>query len=294
MRINIILRLLLLPLLIIGSVQAQVNFFANQTEGCTDFSVKFTTDFSSVDSDTIISVKFHFGEGDTIIAANHDSILYTYRDSGQYTVVMVINNRKNSAIVKTNYIVVHPTVDAAFNVEQLGSVTSFRFTAIDPITDVNTTYTYSWQYLDIASGDVTTHTYTVDYYTPNYEVDTFTFDTGTYRVNLRITDTYGCTSTFERALIIAEEIPPIPNVFVPPVHKFFIIDPQDINIVLLFKLFNRNGMILFQQEAPVINWDGKSNTGYDLNTGVYLYILEATSGDPLGRYSKKGFIHLYQ
>jgi hypothetical protein len=294
MRINFILRLLILQLLIIGNIQSQADFYANQTVGCTDFNVKFNTDFSAVNKDTINIVKWHFGEGDTIIAINKDSIRHIFRTAGQYAVVMVINNKKNNAIVKTNYITVHPTVDAAFEVEQLGSFYSYQFAGLDNITDTNALYTYLWGYLNVSTGGYTSHSYNVDYSTPRYERDTFTFDTGIYRVTLNITDTYGCSSSFAKALTIAEEIPPIPNVFVPPVHEFFIIDPQDANVVLKFELFNRNGMVLFQQEAPIINWDGKSNSGYDLNTGVYFYILKAISGDPLGRFSKKGFIHLYR
>jgi len=293
MRINFTLWFLL-QLLIIGNIQAQANFYASQTEGCTAFNVKFITDFGSANPDTITIVKWHFGEGDTIVANNHDSIRHTYNQPGQYKVVMVINNKKSSAIVKNNYITVHPTVDAAFNIEQLGSIYSYQFAGIEEITDQNAIYTYTWQYLNVSTSDFTTHTYNVDLNTPSYELDTFTFDTGTYRVTLDIKDTYGCESSFQRALIIAEEIPPIPNVFVPEAHDFFIIDPQDQSVVLQFKLFNRNGLLLFQQEAPVINWDGKSNSGFDLTTGVYFYILKATSGDPSGRYSKKGFIHIFR
>jgi PKD repeat protein len=294
MRIIFILGLLLLQLLIIGNIQSQANFYANQTEGCTDLNVKFIADYSGANTDTINLVKWHFGEGDTIIASNKDSIRHSYHESGNYTVVMVINNKKKYAIVRSNYITVHPTVSAAFQIEQLGSYNNYQFTGIDDITDTNGLYIYTWGYQNVSTGDNTNHTYTVDYNTPNYKTDGFTFDTGLYRVSLNITDSYGCTSDFERALIIAEEIPPIPNVFVPQVHEFFIIDPQDASIVLQFQLFNRNGMMLFKQEAPVINWDGKSSSGYDLSTGVYFYILKATSGDPLGRYSKNGFIHVFR
>jgi hypothetical protein len=293
MRINFVLGLILLQLLIIGNIQAQADFFTTQHEGCTEFPVKFIIDYNGIDPSTITSVKWHFGIGDTIVAENHDSITFTFRQSGQYTVVMVLNNQKSTAIVKTNFITVHETVYATFDVEQLGTAYRYKFTPNDPITDTGANYTYTWSYVNVESGVSNTHIYNIDYNTWSSASDTFTFDTGIYRVNLQITDSYGCTSTYEEALTIAEEII-LPNVFVPPVHEFFIINPQDINIVLLFKLFNRNGMIVFQQEAPIINWNGKSSWGSDLNTGVYFYVLKATSGDPLERYSKKGFIHLYR
>jgi len=295
MRVNFILKIYLISLLIIANIQAQVDFSANQTEGCTVMRVKFTPDFDSVNPATISSIKWHFGYGDTIVSLNPDTVNYT--QMGQYTVVMIINNQTGNAVVKNNYITVHPTVNAFFETELLDASSgtfTYRFLPTSQIIDHNATYSYTWQYTNTENGIMNTETHIVDYSNPSLAVGSFAFDTGIYRINLQVTDNYGCASSYERALTLAGEITPIPNVFVPEVHKFFIIDPQDISIVLSFKLFNRNGMVLFQQEAPIINWDGKSSSGYDLNTGVYFYILEATQGDYLGRYNKKGFIHLYR
>jgi hypothetical protein len=118
-------------------------------------------------------------------------------------------------------------------------------------------------------------------------------DTGTYNIVLRIEDTYGCLSRFETMLTVLEEIE-IPNVFVAQPGNFFIIDSQNLSTILNFKVFNRYGTLVFEQEAPVINWDGRSTWGRDLVTGVYYYILQATQGDTSERFSQKGFIHLYQ
>jgi hypothetical protein len=282
--------ILLFQFLIFNSINAQVDFFASQVEGCTNFKVKFTPDFSAVNADTIQNVKWHFGFGDTISSRNPDTV--TFRNEGKYTIVMVINNRKKGAIVKINFITVHRTVQSVFRSENITGF-SYLFSPIDPLTDAVPTYIYRWSYENISRGDTINHYRRVTFLNPSAAIDTFNLDTGIYRVVLRIEDTYGCVSQWGKIFRLADPVI-IPNVFVPPVHHFFQIDPLDLNTVLLFKVFNRNGLLVFQQEAPIISWNGQTNSGHDLNTGVYFYILEAVAGDPLKRFSQNGFIHLYR
>jgi PKD repeat protein len=286
-----VLGILFFPFVILNSIHAQSDFFADQTEGCTNFKVKFTTDFSAVNPDTIHSVKWYFGFGDTISSSNPDPITYT--KEGKYTVVMVINNHKKSAVVKTDYIIVHKTVQSVFNSEEFAPDYNYKFIPIDSITDKVSTYNYTWTYENVLNSTTVVHNRSVKYQTFSQATDTFSLDTGEFRVTLRITDPYGCVSQSEKIYTITDPIA-IPNVFVPTVHQFYQIDPQDMSIVLLFRLYNRNGLLVFQQEAPLISWNGQTSSGKDLNTGVYYYILEASEGDPLKRYSKKGFIHLYR
>jgi hypothetical protein len=285
-----LISILLYQFFILNSIHAQADFFASQVEGCTKFKVKFTPNFSAVNLDTIQSVKWHFGFGDTLSSRDPDTI--TFRNEGQYTVVMVINNRKKNAIVKTNFITVHRTVQAVFRSENAQDF-NYIFTPFDPITDKAATYNYTWAFKNIYGGDTVIHKRTVTYLDPSAAIDTFTLDTGIYRITLRIRDNYGCASRSEKIFRLADPVV-IPNVFAPLEHHFFKIDPLDWNTVLLFKVFNRNGLLVFQQEAPIISWNGETASGLELNTGVYFYILEAVQGDPLKRFSQKGFIHLYR
>jgi hypothetical protein len=283
------LNILLLQFLILNNIHAQADFSANQTEGCTPFKVKFTPDFSSINEDTITSVKWHFGFGDTLIAVDPDTV--TFMKEGQYTVVMVLNNHKKSAIVKTGFIIVHKTLQSVFRSEEFAINHNYIFIPVETITDTVPTYTYTWSFDNGISAVV--HKRIVNYQNISDAIDTFSLDTGVYHIYLRTEDTYGCASQYERIYSITDQIV-IPNVFVPPVHHFFQIDPLDWNTVLLFKIYNRNGLLVFEQEAPIISWNGQTNSGIDLNTGVYYYILEAVEGDLAKRFSKKGFIHLYR
>jgi hypothetical protein len=59
--------ILLIQLFLLESVQAQTDFTASEIMGCTPFTVSFAIDLSTVDTDTISTVEWHFGIGLAII-----------------------------------------------------------------------------------------------------------------------------------------------------------------------------------------------------------------------------------
>lgn len=270
---------------------AQADFTADTTEGCTPLQVKFSIDESTVDMDTITRIDWYFGFRDTITSLDPDTV--TYLNEGLYTVVMVINGYRESAVVKPDYINVHRTVRSVFRHEEYAPGNNYRFIPLDQITDASITYTFMWRYFKLTGVDERTHNYIVTISNQEIAIDSVTLDTGLYQVALRIDDDYGCQSRFTDTVRVYASIP-LPNVFVPRYENFYIIDPQNLNTVLKFEVFNRYGLLVFSQTSPIINWDGKSNSGLELNTGVYYYILEAVEGDPVNRYNQRGFIHLYR
>ena len=271
---------------------AQPDFTANITEGCTPLHVKFSIDPASVDMDTITRIDWHFGIADSVNAIDPDTVIY--EEEGLYTVVMVINGYVESAVVKTDYITVHRTVLSAFRYEEYAPGNNYRFIPVDQITDPAATYYYHWHYNKVNGTDIRNNDYTVNINNQDIAIDTVTLDTGNYQVILRIEDSYGCASQFEDNTIWVYSSIRIPNIFMSAYDDYYIIDPKNLNIILRFQVFNRYGLLVFSQTSPIINWNGKSNTGQYLNTGVYYYILEATEGDTTGRYNKTGFIHLYR
>lgn len=275
---------------VVGSV-SQGDFIADVTSGCSPLAVKFSIDESTVDLDTIDFITWNFGIGDTVNAIDPDTVVYF--EGGEYTVSMAINGNRASAVIKEDYINVYQTISAAFRSEEFAPKT-FRFVPLDVITDTSARYDYMWRYNKTDGSDSRSTDYTnINYLNQGTAIDTMSLDTGTYIILLRVEDTYGCMSRFETRLTVLEEIE-IPNVFVAQPGSFFIIDPQNLSTVLNFKVFNRFGTLVFEQEAPIINWDGKTSWGRDLVTGVYYYILQSTQGDTTERYSQNGFIHLYQ
>ncbi len=280
--------------LLLGTVagSAQVDFTASVTSGCTPLKVKFTLDRSTIDPDTVTSITWNFGFGDDIEAIDPDTVTYT--QAGTFTVILIIDGDRDNPVIKDNYIVVHRTVSGAFSYEEYQDGFNYRFIPLDPLTADDATYTYTWDYYDPEGGSLRTNVESgIDYTNQSWAIDSVTLDTGIYIVNLTVSDPVnGCVSRSSRRLIVSEEVV-LPNVFVFGTGRFYIIDPQDINTVLNFQVFNRYGLQVFEQTAPVINWNGETSWGRPLNTGVYYYILKAVEGDPQERYSKNGFIHLY-
>ena len=270
---------------------AQADFTASVAEGCTPLHVKFSIDQTSVDMDTISRIDWHFGFGDTLRALDPDTV--SYEQEGLYTVVMVINGYRDSSVVKTDYISVHRSVRSVFRYEEYASGNNFRFIPLDRITDDTATYVYMWQYHLLTGTDDRSSEYIININNQENAIDSITFNTGIYLVGLRIEDGYGCTSRYSDTVQVHEGIR-VPNVFVPSHEEFYIIDPQNKNTILKFQVFNRYGLLVFSQTSPIINWNGKSNTGIELNTGVYYYILESIEGDPAAKYNQIGFIHLYR
>jgi len=270
---------------------AQVDFTADFTEGCTPLSVLFT--ISPMAADTVERVDWYFGSGDTITTQNPDTITHVFRESGVFTVVMVLNGYRSEAIVKENYITVHRTVRSVFRYEEYAEGNNYRFIPEDTITDPGSYY-FQWSYIRLSDSSERFNYYNVNTSNQESAIDPVALDTGTWRVTLTIEDEYGCSSHYSEIVNVPPQIL-IPNIFLPAHEVNYIIDPKNINTVLKFQVFNRNGLLVFSQTSPVINWDGKTNSGSELNTGVYFYILESVSGDPLRRFqSREGFIHLYR
>jgi hypothetical protein len=47
---------------------------------------------------------------------------------------------------------------------------------------------------------------------------------------------------------------------------------------------------VYKTEGKTIMWLGKNNTGDDLQSGVYYYVVESNAAEK--RHNKRGFIHL--
>lgn len=273
-------------------VDAQADITADVTSGCTPLRVKFALDPSTVDLDTVESVTWNFGFGDDVEAIDPDTVVYLR--GGSFTVGAVINGDRNNPVIKNDFISSYRTISAAFTYEEYAQGFNYRFIPVDQITDADGTYTFTWEYIDTEGADDRVNIESgIDFTNQARAIDTVTLDTGIYQVILTVVDEVnGCVARSAQRISVSEDII-LPNVFFFGEGRFFIIDPRDINTVLYFQVFNRYGLKVFEQTAPVINWNGETNWGRLLTSGVYYYILEAVEGDPQERYSQTGFIHLY-
>ena len=290
MRLFLTLQILFLQCAFVCFIRAQSDFSADDTSGCANFRVRFTVNNPIIGSND--TVKWYFGFGDTLRTIGKTTVDTVYTHEGKYTIVM--KAKHTNPVVKVNYIKVHRAVKAFFQYEEYAAGNNYRFVPFDEITDPAASYLYTWRFRD-STAHLTIHTdnKTVNSINQNNAVDSFTFHYGLFKVSLKVDDSYGCTDFWEVPVKITDTIQ-IPNIFIPDKPEYYEIDPKDIGIVLHFQVFNRYGALVFEQEAPHIIWDGTTNSGRELNTGVYYYILNASQGDYLGKYTKKGFIHLFR
>ncbi len=260
-----------------GDIREQY-IIASATEGCDSLKVKFS--FTG-DTDTITSVEWDFGNGETGNSLNPDTV--SYIQPGQYTVQFTINGITSDPVVINDFITVRRSIRAFFDVNNLEGEYNYSFTHIDQPFDTNATYEFLWWFSD---GETRSGQREV--------IRTFP-DTGIYSVSLTINDSYGCTDKRSQQVFVFDEIR-MPNVFTPNEdghNDYFIIRPVSDDIILSINIYNRNGILVWSMEAPVIMWDGRTDNGVPLSSGVYYYVLEATEGDNQGLYNKSGIIHLF-
>ncbi len=183
------------------------------------------------------------------------SVVPGYGDS-QY-IVTVSNPGCNITANDTAFVHVGGDVVADFSVVPalLGDPTLF--------TDLSTGGVVAWNW-DLGNGDSSFVQNPEEIY---LEEDTFT-------VVLVVADQYGCSDTAEQSFTI-EQVVTIPNVFTP--------NGDDINDIFYirnagdggfsFTVSNRWGQVVYESEGKEVRWNGLSNAGVALESGVYYYIL---------------------
>lgn len=105
--------------------------------------------------------------------------------------------------------------------------------------------------------------------------------------------------TFSRIINILPDFtakikfPLIPNAFTPNgdgISDEFIVQTSGISRIM-FKVFTRTGVLVYQNQAYYVRWDGKNDNGKELPEGIYYYILEDL--DKLYQ-NAKGFIYIFR
>ena len=259
---------------------------ASDTEGCDSLKVKFS--LVDVDTDTVSSISWDFGNGETSPLADPDSIRYGAgeRPVQNYSVRVVINGDTDNAIQKTDFITIHRSVRAFFECRDSISTTNSIIKVcynLDPLFDTSAVYGFDWRVQGFDPSSDTRPVYT------------FENSLDTIPAALTINDlTYGCSDTRYALIYVIPEVP-IQNVFTPNgdgINEYFIINTNDL-IFLQIKIFSRSGLLVYEAEGTEIVWDGKSPSGIELESGIYFYVLSSLrSDDPEGKYNTTGFGYL--
>jgi len=240
--------------------------------------VKYTFT-STATVDTIHSFYWDFGNGQTSTLESPDSV--TYATPGNYTPVLVINDRADLMIVKPDLVTVHLTVPADFAYYDTVTYFTYVFSHNEPL-DPAADYTFLWDFEGVGTRS------------GRKEVITFP-SADTFQVSLTVSDNFGCSSSAEHTVVIQEEIS-VQNVFTPNgdnFNDFFMVSSQG-TFPLKVKIFTRAGVLVYEAEGTRILWDGYAASGQKLNPGVYFYTIESLMGDPDNRYSKAGILYMYK
>lgn len=104
--------------------------------------------------------------------------------------------------------------------------------------------------------------------------------TTTYTVT--VIDSLGCTNTKTVLVRVVEKCSEdqifVGNGFTPNgdgVNDLAFARLQGLKRLVVFRIFDRWGDLVFETNDPLIGWDGKNSDGKQLNSGVYVYIVEA-------------------
>jgi gliding motility-associated-like protein len=265
----------------------QADITASAVEGCDSLKVKCS--LVNVDTDTITSVAWDFGNGITSNQIDPDTVLFVNPDRAmrRYEITAIINGDSANAVTRNDLFTVYRTVRADFRcADTLTSDQSINKVCwnIDRMYNDSSSYEFLWNFE--GKGDIT----------DRRPLLTFPLQNDTIDAQLTITDlTYGCSDTYNGSIILAELLV-IQNFFSPNddnIFDEFVIDGG--SIPLHIKIFSRTGALVYEAKGlNIIRWNGTTQSGHKLKTGVYFYILKAVEGDPGERFTKQGFVHLFR
>ena len=267
------------------------DFIASDTVGCDSLKVKFS--LVDVDTDTVSSILWDFGNGETSTMTDPDTVIYRAgeRPVQNYSVSVIINGDTDNAVEKTDLITIHRSVRASLEcIDSLRTENSIIKVCynLDHLFDTSAVYGFEWR---------------MQGFTPTNDIRplyTFENEPDTIQAELTITDsTYGCSDTrIKRIFIIPEVLIQIQNVFTPNgdgINEYFVISASGEihDIHLQIRIFSRSGLLVYEAEGTEIVWDGKSPSGIELESGIYYYVLSSlSSDDPEGKYNTTGFVYL--
>jgi gliding motility-associated-like protein len=251
---------------------------ASDTFGCGEARVKFSLD--NVDTDTITSIHWDFGNGTTSNQVDPDTLVYN--TPGFYDVGVVINGDEAHAVTEKMLVHVQLLSPADFTYKDTVTYDTYIFEHTGA-TDPAATYAYLWEIGGV--GNKTEKRIQVKFPAP---------DT-TYLVKLTVSDNFGCTDSKEASIYIFTELE-VQNVFTPNgdnSNDVFEVDSHG-SVPLSIKIFTRSGTLVFKGEGYTITWDGRTSWGLELSPGIYYFVLDATGDNPDQRFHKAGFIYLYR
>nr|MDQ3048003.1 gliding motility-associated C-terminal domain-containing protein [Bacteroidota bacterium] len=250
----------------------------NDTAGCEDHSVIFSG-FSDIGT----NYTWNFGDGSP--TATGEPMPHTYTSPGSYDVTLTVGTALGcySTFSITQFVDVFPAPVAEFSSAPL-TVTSVNPTV--SFTDLSLgAIDWNWDFVNQLP-------YT-GLYTDSIQNPVFNYaDTGTYNVQLIVTNGFGCADTaYHFVEVLPEYVIYAPNAFTPNnndgLNDLFMpkgvgINPDNFELTI----FDRWGNLIFKTNDINKGWDGKANGGGKVAQSD-VYVWKITTEDP------KGDQHIY-
>ena len=232
-----------------------ISFTANPKEGCTPLCVSFNNT-----TPNISDASWNFGDGKT---GSEHAITHCFQNPGNYSIAIAVtdNNGCANLLLTPDLIQVFPNPVAAF-------------TMTPPITaPVNSPVLFN----DQTSG--------ADYWLWNFgdflnstsllRNPLFAYSvTGSYTVNLLVSNNEGCTDSVLHTIIIEPEFTLyIPNSFTPDndgLNDFFAPQGTEFDSFEM-EIYNRWGERVYHTKEIDRPWDGGVKNGDEIQEGVYVY-----------------------
>jgi gliding motility-associated-like protein len=181
-----------------------------------------------------------------------------------YTVTASIPNCPSATATVTVSVNPIPNIEGA----PVQQIFSGQNVAIGLVVEENPTFTYQW-------------TPNVDISCVNCPNPTVLGNTDGLQYVITATDLNGCTAmdSIEMNLIegCGQDLVILPNAFTPDgdgLNDVLYVRGSSLERLETFKVFARNGELLFQSDNLSVGWDGTHN-GQAVSTGVYVYYVEA-------------------
>lgn len=254
-----------------------VSFIADNTEGCVDLDVNFTST-----GDAGVLYQWNFGDG--FISTSNSTTSFTYDQSGTFDVTLVVTdaNGCTNEATYTDYIHTEAAPTANF------TFTPQHPDAMDPEITFNdgslNADSWYWQFDQFDNSTEQNPTYI------------FPGLSGTYGVTLYVTSVYGCTDSITKTISIDQgQLLYVPNTFTPngDEHNQMFrvvtngIDTYEYHMVI----YNRWGELIFESNDPNMGWDG-TYRGLGVQDGTYSWHITLDDLNTAERQEFHGHVHL--
>lgn len=254
--------------------QSQVIAVSSSGNACDSLTATFSLSPDNV-NDTISSIFWNFGDGKS--ARDLLSPEHQYEKPGKFRVTALINSVTTLSLVIP--VEVYNSPDASFGFRDSVALGSYFYVFKNVNQEVDSfSYSYQWQFEGVPTGT----SQSIIHGFPN---------SGIYTVSLVVENNHGCIDSVSRKVNVTDVLE-IPNVFTPNYdgyNDFFKVRTNGLN-KYEFLVYAKSGILVYKTESAVINWDGRSMSGLELQPGTYYYVIRQLDGDPL--VERSGFLEL--